>query len=314
MSLNEIKDRDNLSARDISIFYRNGIIICAILFAVMLLLRTPRSNLSGPFESHSEELWTVVCTSFMVPFVAEYLLDVGITTFMPEVQYPHAAEDKLGHGLILFSLIPCSHISIWVFEETFPQVRVGLIGFSHTLFVCGVLGKLLSFGPRIWNKFDMEIILLTFSIAQVIILFKNWLHIFAFVSVILKLLCTMKFLQSSQNLFNQEDIDNLKPSGQINTLFFTSNLYLCWILTIGMVLFLSFSTYITWRYLHFELSSNRFVELDLIIHLIGVLILTVLPGRVLRRGLAAVEYLQQLQVMSAHVFFSFSTVFLFFFD
>lgn len=246
------------------------------------------------FPPESEEvLWRTVCTSIFVPIAIEYILDIIVSYIYPTVhEAAHALEDKVGHGLIILSLVPTSHIPFWLMGNNACHNRDGFVSFAHAMIVCGVLGKLETFSSDVWHPSDAILIMTLFLSAQMSLLlgitFEDGMIGYTRLSLqlgaFLKFLSAVAFLTSSRNI--QLVFHEIKKQQSI---FFTTRKYLCLMLFIGLSLFLIrttvflYTTLLAWPKVG-EATSTRIIT-----HVIAVIVTAVLPGRIMRRGLQAAE-------------------------
>lgn len=252
-------------------------------------------------NSSYEESMRVAATATIVPLVAEYSLDVFVSFCYPNLNEGNLLlEDRIGHGIIVLSLIPCSHLPLWIFgQATFCDLKDSLIGFSHAMIVCGVLGKLQKFASDIWSFKECVLVMSLFVIAQLSFVCGHlksststeYNELSLLITCGLKTTCLVAFISSCRNIWRllSEKSDSLHS-------LFTTRKYLCSILSIGLIIFLGmctlFCNYVVYKHqLNLEIAANR-----IFIQICAVLLLTVLPARFIRRGVIALENSAAIQV------------------
>jgi hypothetical protein len=244
---------------------------------------------------HSDEfIWRIVCTSIACPLLIEYGLDLLVTFVYPTINETHVLEDRLGHGILIASLIPLSYVPYWIFGNSFCLIRDGLVSISHTMVVCGVLGKLETFSKDIWHESDAIAVLTIFVIAQLclvlgmqvehgLVTYQRWSLI---ITCILKFISVAIFFRSSQNIpLVFQEITKEESN------FFITRKYLCSILFIGLSFFLMICSLLTCQACY-RLDMEPIMDMEtirIVVQLVTIIVTAVLPGRIIRRGLQAVE-------------------------
>lgn len=252
----------------------------------------------------AEYVWRIAATSIAVPLIIEFILDFAVSFLYPVIPQAtdgkhHALEDRLGHGILVASLLPVSFVVIWLFGPAVCNFRDAFVSIGHSMVVCGVLGKLETFSSDIWHQSDAIVVLTLFFGAQVSLLsgirvvdgVVTYTSTALQVACALKLLSTLIFLTSSRNIqLVFQEIDEKQAN------FFVTRKYLCSTLFLGLALFMFASTYFCYQaYVNLpqpvEILSTR-----IMVTIAGVIVTAILPGRIMRRGLQAVQQTAAIQV------------------
>lgn len=282
----------------------------SLLFAVCLLsswIHQPKNLSDVDFECFSfasdEVFWRSIAAAIFVPLTIEYLLDLVLEfTNILVADQVKIAEDKFDHGLIVASLIPASYISIWALGRHECHNRGTLVSFSNAMLVCGVVGKLQAFSGDVWDAQEARIVVVLYVLGEAVtILGGNFDHgelSYTYASLvailITKLLAAAVFITSSRNF--KLVFRELKRQPHVHDLF-TTRSYLCSMLFCGLVWFLiqSFRFYVrafmVWPIRIRNLTSDRIFEL-----ITAVILTAVMPGRIIRRSMKAVEQTRIVQV------------------
>lgn len=249
--------------------------------------------------SHYEETLRIAVTSITVPLGAEYLLDSIVAYCYPALNESHALEDRVGHGIILFSLVPSSHFPLWILGgANFCLLKDSLVGLSHAMIVCGVLGKLQKFAKDIWSFHECVMVMSMFVCAQLCFICGNMQHatteyheLALIIACGLKTCSLVAFISSTGNISKL-----LYDSSEITHSLFATRKYFCSILCFGLIVFVAMGT-LCCNYVLYKHQINTDMSGDRILMLIcAVLCLTVLPARIIRRGITAVENSSALEV------------------
>lgn len=246
------------------------------------------------FPSESEEvLWRTVCTSIFIPMAIEHILDIIVSYLYPTVhEAAHVLEDKLGHALIILSLVPASYIPFWIMGNSACHNRDGFVSFAHAMIVCGVLGKLETFSNDVWHPSDAILVMTLFLLAQMSLLMgitfedgmPGYTRLSLQLGVFFKFFSAIAFLTSSRNI--QLVFREIKKEQAI---FFTTRKYLCSMLFIGLSLFLIRSTIFLYTTLMAWPDVREAAPTRIATQVIAVIVTALLPGRIMRRGLQAAE-------------------------
>lgn len=268
----------------------------------------------GCFSPESDEyLWRIVATSIAVPLLIELLLELIISHLYPNpaIADPkiHALEDRLGHGIIVASLLPVSYVPFWIFDASVCNFRDAFVSIGHSMIVCGVLGKLETFSSDIWHQSDAIMVLTLFFGAQVSLLsgfqiidgVATYSAYALQIGCALKLLSTLIFLTSSRNI--QLVFREMRDGTESN--FFTTRKYLCTTLFLGLTLFMFVSTYFCYQaYVHLP-DALEIIAIRILVTIMGVVVTAIFPGRIMRRGLQAMQQTVAIQVRSFFFLFFF---------
>lgn len=169
------KFRVNYSINFYSVAGVESILLAAYTFYVLTSHHfenegTFANSTNACIQCESDEyLWRIVATSIAVPLIIEYLLDFVVSFLYPTVSQDnkhHVLEDRLGHGIIVASLLSVSYLPMWIFGQWVCNYRDAFVSFGHSMIVCGVLGKLETFSSDIWHQSDAIIVLTLFFGAQ----------------------------------------------------------------------------------------------------------------------------------------------------
>jgi len=256
-----------------------------------------RHSSGACFSTDSNEyLWRIVATSIAVPLLIETLLDFMVNATYPTLSTPNGKvilEDRLGHAIIVGSLLPVSYLPFWIFGESVCYSRDAFVSVSHGLMLCGVLGKLETFSSDIWHHSDAVMVLSLFVGAQLCLL--NGIEVIdgsatysltaLKLAFALKFLSTLVFLTSSRNI--KLVFEELNPSD--GCFFIITRRYFCTTLFVGLALFLMANTYYCYQaYIRMPISID-IIATRICITIFGVIATAIVPGRIMRRGLQAVQ-------------------------
>lgn len=301
----------------ISSFYQVALIeLIGLLVAIIFHLKT--ANLFSCEETTSltnEEWLRIATTAAVVPLAVEYILDTLVIFSYPYLEdSPHNLEDPLGHGMVLLSLLPSSHFPLWIFGDGISYtVKDCLIGFSHAMVVCGVLGKLQNFAGDIWDFKECVAVMTLFIFSQLGLIFGHkpdtmteYYEPAVMLVCILRASAFLMFLYSCRNIFQLSYEKTTSIHALIN-----SKIYFCSILSFGLSLFLCFSMGLfvyTYIYLHSNITVN-ISAYRISILLFTVFFAAILPARIIRRGVTAMEHSMRIEVsvFFRHVFSCFSS-------
>lgn len=76
------------------------------------------------------------------------MLDWIVTAVYSNLNEVSALEDRVGHGIIISSLLPVSYVPLWLFGNSICNYRDAFVSLGHAMVVCGVLGKYFFFDDR----------------------------------------------------------------------------------------------------------------------------------------------------------------------
>lgn len=176
---------------------------------------------------------------------------------------------------------------------------------SHSLIVCGVLGKLETFSSDVWHQGNAIMVLSLFFCAQLSLLsgLSEENGSFTYNSTLLqvacafKLLSTLIFLTSSRNI---KIIFHEVREGDSN--FFTTRKYLCSTLFSGLVMFMFSSSYFCYQaYVHLP-ATGEIIACRIMATIAGVVLTAIVPGRIMRRGLQAMQQTVVMEVCRCILF------------
>ena len=335
------------------------------------------------FRSGSnEDIWRIVSTAILVPLLIETMLEWIVISINPTLsnEMPisstsgkdsspttsstsafnsynnknNRVEDRLGHTLIIFSLIPSSYLPIWALGSHGCVVRDVFVSFGHGLLVYGILGKIETFSNDLWNVRYPILVMTLYTISQLCFILGlenhstnlDWGSIWWFsdmasdnsvmsndetkmvfqydsmavkVGASFKIISAILFLVTSYRIpwrywmddltlpkafsflrHNQVSHANTSPTNTIaskqSVSFLTTRKYLCTILWLSLSLFMTRNAWFFWKLLQSDdLSGERVQDDDqdnllafrIYMQVALVIATAVLPGRVMRRGIAA---------------------------
>jgi hypothetical protein len=251
--------------------------------------------------SQNETIWRTACTAMAVPMLMEYCLDAVLTKLNPILHESHTLEDPIGHGLILSSLLFTSYIPVLPLSHENLFIRDMYILVAQSVTICGVFGKLHSFSSDIWTEQSSLVTLSIFNLAQFLFLISiNLTHYqssFAIDFVFWGKMCLFTsfsyFLMDSNKFIRLFDQNHYEGSHH----FFVTKRFVCSLLDFGLCFYFGSICYLQFheRELSLEIRHNSYIQ-TLIVQMMAVIILTVLPGRVIRRAITAIEFGVKIQV------------------
>lgn len=237
--------------------------------------------------SSAEDRWRTACTAVFVPLAIEYLLDRLAWAVNPHPTLHQAAEDDdpLGHWLIISSLVPSSYFTVWLLGAGSTAARDLLIGIGHVIAVYGVLRKLEPFYEGEGGLLSEPVLVLSaYALSETLLTYRSGsLHTPLITISLLCKVCILCVLCSSSR--SSKAIYH-RRSDALSATFFTDRRYLSTILLLGMLVFITLEIVYAFDLLR---SAHLPIEQRILSHMALVLITAVCPGRITRRGLAAVE-------------------------
>lgn len=312
-SLHEMRYRiKDIVAKYFSDFYSNALVfVLAVFLAASFVSIKAWDNIQNDakcsdMKGSAEELWRVSCTAVLVPLLLESTLDLVVNFFFSHLREDNTKvvkrlEDPFGHILIICSLIPSSYIPLWIMGNHACISRDTFVSFGHTVAMYGIVGKLQSFSSDLWASTSALWFVLLFASSQIAMIMglqreddvigydEKTLQI----GTTLKLIAFVTFLTTSFRIplnilfHSKEDVTQNSTSH-----FFVTRSYLCGILWISVVIFFI-------QTIHFGLHNmDAYNEMQhdydiwsfrVKAHIFLVVLTAVLPGRIIRRGLAAME-------------------------
>lgn len=266
--------------------FTKGQFIAVIAVAVVsLLLCSSSMNPMGPDMSENEQFWRTVCTALITPMSLEYMLDEVAWAFYPTLR-SHSKEDPVGHGFVVMSLIPSSFLSVWLLGTLNLPLRFVLMSIGHIVAIYGVLRKLETFSLDELGWTEPVAIFALFIASEAFLSFgvlsrSDSRNQFSTVTaLVLKTIIVVILFTSSKVL---KAVTFSKTPGST---FFTDRRYITMVLLSGLSMFILWDIMQTYSMLF---SADLQVGQRVLSHIAFVIVVAVLPGRITRRGLAAVE-------------------------
>ena len=260
------------------------------------------SNLKGS----DEEMWRIASTAILLPLLLEAVLDWIVTYYSASSLHQNAEvsqevsslrDEDFGHFFVLLSLIPSTYIPLMVFGSHTCIVRDAFVSVGHTVLLYGIIGKLQSINHHIWNNKYSVIIMTFFALAQICMILGisrddsgriGYHATLMKVGIVMKSISSVVFLGISRNV-PVLCLSTFSTQSTWISYFITKD-YLCITMWGSLVYFMLHSGWFGYQVL-FSSTHNDVDIWSFRIHvqLIVVVLATVLPGRIIRRALTALE-------------------------
>eukprot|EP01031_Cornospumella_fuschlensis_P024241 gene24241-29312_t len=248
------------------------------------------------------------------PMLLEFIIDEVVWFLYPALRTT-AKEDPINHFIVMMSLLPTSLAISWVLQDVAIFIRLVLLGVAKAMTVYGLLGKFDTFTSHALGYSFPAIVLSLYVMSECCFVYGinyytplNLSPASSFVAIEMRTLDLATFIQDevacvyvaafmklgvllslflSSSVYHWIFANPDKPPLPL----FMDNRYICMVLLIGLVLVVSLdlgcmfyvSTYVSAPFTH------GYLPYRIACHVVVVVLMAVLPGRITRRGLAAAE-------------------------
>jgi hypothetical protein len=254
----------------------------------MIFIKIDRDNILNKLSTSTINLF-VACFVVTTPLLFEFVTDWFLSHVDP-VNKTTVKEQKAGQFTLLLSLsVPLVLVFVSEYNDFNTEVTTKCVtSFCHGLAVCTIYGQLRRFNSIIWNLWEVLLSFALYVLSQVLFTFGQVTHKSESTSYICWLALTFSVLNCGIHLWiGKKYFIDLHSEKMRNST--DSDSYFCVALNTILSTYLITRTVLILVVVCADKAIQYSVHVKMVILVILVVVATVVPDRMMRRGLMTIK-------------------------